>query len=100
MPPRSPFRMVAPLLLLLVVVTVWLTVSPGDDEPSGRPVAGTTTTTSSPPSRRTHTVRAGDDPSSVAARYGLEVDELLELNPRADPRALRAGQRLRLRARD
>lgn len=99
MPPRSPFRMVAPLFLVLVVVAVWLVVSPETDEPSGQPTA-VTTTESSGPTRRTYTVRRGDNLSSVAARFGLDVDALIELNPQADPQALRTGQRLRLRARE
>lgn len=92
--------MVAPLALVVVVVAVWLLVSPGADEPEGRPTAGVTTTTTAGPTRRTYTVRRGDNLSSVAARYGLDVDDLIELNPQADPQALRTGQRLRLRARE
>lgn len=100
MPPRSPFRMVAPFVLVLVVVVIWLVVSPATEDEAGRPTAVTTTTASTGPTRRTYTVRRGDNLSSVAARYGLDVDELIELNPQADPQALRAGQRLRLRPRD
>lgn len=92
--------MVAPLVLVTVVVAVWLLVSPATDAPSGPSSAATTTTTEAGPKRRTYTVRRGDSLSSVAARYGLDVDALIELNPQADPQALRAGQRLRLRARD
>lgn len=100
MPPRSPFRMVAPLVLVLVVVAVWLVVSPATDDRVAVPTAATTTEATTGPTRRTYTVRRGDSLSSVAARYGVDVDDLIELNPRADPQALRAGQRLRLRPRD
>jgi LysM repeat protein len=101
MPPRSPFRVVPPLALVAVLVAVWLLVAPGSDEPSERPVAGPTTTTTAPrTTRRTYTVRPGDNLTSVAARYGLDVAQLVELNPQVDPQALRAGQRIRLRPRD
>jgi len=100
MPPRSPFRVVPPLALVAVLVSVWLLVSPGSDDAPVRPAAGTTTTTAERPTRRTYTVRRGDNLSSVAARYGLDVDALIELNPQVDPQALRAGQRIRLRPRD
>lgn len=100
MPPRSPFRFVAPSALVAAAVAVWLLVSPLTEK-SQAPRASTTTTRSADgPKRRTYTVRRGDSLSSIAARYDLDVDVLVELNPQADPQALRAGQRLRLRARE
>lgn len=98
MPPRSPFRLLAPGALLAVLVAIWLLAHPGEDRPAERPVAGTTTTVASAePRRRTYTVRAGDNLTSIADRYGITVQRLEELNPRADPQTLRRGQRLRLR---
>ncbi|MGX6449654.1 LysM peptidoglycan-binding domain-containing protein [Patulibacter sp. S7RM1-6] len=99
MPPRSPFRFLAPGALLAVVVAVFLVVS-ADRSPrgSGTATASTTRTTATKqPKRRTYKVEAGDSLSGIAARYGLTVDQLLELNPKVDPQAIRAGQRLRLR---
>ncbi|CAB4962028.1 unannotated protein [freshwater metagenome] len=100
MPPRSPFRVVPPLALIAVLVAVWLLAQPASDDPADRPVAGTTTTSAPTTTRRTYTVRPGDNLSSVATRYGLDVQQLIELNPQVDPQALRTGQRIRLRPRD
>jgi LysM repeat protein len=101
MPPRSPTRFLAPGALLAVIVAVFLVVSSGRDGGSDpAPVAGTTTaatTTAKQPKRKTYKIRSNDNLSSIAERYGLTVDRLVELNPEIDPQALRAGQRLRLR---
>ncbi|MEV4421868.1 LysM domain-containing protein [Patulibacter sp. NPDC049589] len=97
MPPRSPFRIVAPLALVAVVVAVYLLVSPGTDSPAPARPAAETTTTVAQPKRRTYTVRTGDSFSSVAHRYRITVERLIELNPKLDPQTLRHGQRLRLR---
>jgi LysM repeat protein len=100
MPPRSPFRFLAPGALLAVVVAVFLVVSGGRSGGGPSPSAGTTTAASAATKksgRRTYTVRANDNLTSIAQRYGLTVDELVELNPKIDPQALRKGQRLRLR---
>lgn len=43
-----------------------------------------------------HTVAAGDTLWTIAAAYGVSVDELMELNSIDDPRALRIGQSLKL----
>ncbi len=99
MPPRSPFRFLAPGALVAVVVAVFLVVSAGrSPQGGGEPASRTTATTATKqPKRKTYTIRAGDNLSEIAARYGLTVERLLELNPRVDPQAIRAGQRLRLR---
>jgi LysM repeat protein len=97
MPPRSPFRLLAPGALVAVLVAVWLLASPGPDRAADRPVVTTTATTAREPRRRSYTVRAGDSLSAVAARYGITVERLTELNPKVDPQTLRRGQRLRLR---
>jgi LysM repeat protein len=99
MPPRSPFRMVAPLALVLAVGAVWLLAAPSSDDPASRPTAGTTTVDSGP-KRRLYTVRRGDNLASVAARFGVDVDRLIELNPQVDPQVLTTGQRIKLRPRD
>ena len=43
-----------------------------------------------------HTVAAGDTLWTIAAAYGVSVDELIELNSIDDPRTLRIGQSLQL----
>ncbi|MGH3023649.1 MAG: LysM peptidoglycan-binding domain-containing protein [Gaiellaceae bacterium] len=58
------------------------------------------TTGSAPTSgRRFYRVRRGDTLESIAARFEIGVDELLELNPGIDPLALSPGQRIRVRPR-
>jgi hypothetical protein len=44
----------------------------------------------------TYTVQAGDSLSTIAARTGVDVETLLELNPDAEPQQLQAGQELEL----
>ncbi len=42
-------------------------------------------------------IQAGDTFAAVAARYGTTVEQLLILNPDADPIALSIGQRIRVK---
>ncbi len=44
----------------------------------------------------TYTVQAGDSPFSIAAKCGVDLNDLLELNGIDDPRSLRVGQELKL----
>lgn len=95
----SPLRFLAPGALLAVLVAVFLVVQSGfDDDATSKPTAQTApATTTKAKGRRTYTVRAGDNLSEIAQRYGLSVEQLQELNPDVDPQAIRTGQRLRLR---
>lgn|SRR5689334_12477837 len=93
----SPLRFLAPGALLAVLLAVFLVVQSGTGEDAVKPVAGATTERTPAKGRKTYTVRAGDNLSQIAQRYGLTVDALQELNPDVDPQAIRAGQRLRLR---
>jgi tetratricopeptide (TPR) repeat protein len=43
---------------------------------------------------RTHTVKAGETPASIAKQYAVKLDALLSANPRLDPRRMRPGQTL------
>ncbi|MGE4427991.1 MAG: LysM domain-containing protein [Solirubrobacteraceae bacterium] len=98
MPPTSPLRYLAPVALVVVVVAVLLVGRSGSDD--GDPVTTATTaaqTTPDRPSRRSYTVRPGDNLSAIAVRFGLTLEELRDLNPRLDPQTLRDGQRVRLR---
>jgi len=85
------------LLVLVIGVLVVLVASGGsndDDKDAGAVSAPAATVPK--PSRRTITVRAGDNPSAIAERAGIPIERLLELNPRVDPRALRVGDKLKL----
>jgi tetratricopeptide (TPR) repeat protein len=45
---------------------------------------------------RTHVVQSGETPFSIAKKYGLKLDALMNANPGLDPRRLRVGQTLTL----
>ena len=47
-----------------------------------------------PAAVRVHTVQRGDTLSSIAARYGVSVGELIALNDLDDRDVIRVGQRL------
>jgi LysM repeat protein len=108
---RSPARWLAPLALITCAIAVYAVVnntigSPGGGETS----AGERTVASPPASHRSktrkqrpsaptmYTVRSGDILSSIAEETGVPVERLRALNPGVDARALRVGQRLRLRS--
>jgi hypothetical protein len=44
----------------------------------------------------TYTVEAGDSPSGIAEKCGVDLNDLMELNDIDDPRNLRVGQELKL----
>lgn len=47
-----------------------------------------------PTGTRTHTIKAGDTPSSVARQYGIKLQALMEANPTVNARKLKVGQPL------
>jgi LysM repeat protein len=53
---------------------------------------------SSTSGRKQHKVESGESPSSIARRYGVPVNSLLQANPGLDPRRMRIGQVLNLPA--
>ena len=48
--------------------------------------------------RRTHVVKSGETPSSIARRYSLKLELLLSANPGLDPRKMKVGQALTIPA--
>jgi len=64
-------------------------VTAGIREASARPVSAS----------RTHVVKSGETPFSIARAYGVPVTSLLGANPGVDPKRLRPGQPLSLPAR-
>lgn len=58
-----------------------------------------TTTVSRPrtPPRRYYRIESGDTFGSLASRFDVSVERLLELNPGVDPSSLRVGQKIRVR---
>jgi hypothetical protein len=64
--------------------------------PNSRP-APTPEPFRAPPSRYTsHRVQSGENPSSIARKYGVSLNALLAANPGLDPHRLRAGQVLNI----
>ena len=108
---RSPFRLLAPLALLVVAGAIVFVVMSNASSSSdgGSPAAPgtdaerTTTTddretrTEPKPRGNSYTVKTGDTLGGIAERTGVQVEQLLELNPDLDPQTLVAGQKIKLR---
>jgi LysM repeat protein len=105
-------RFLAPLALIAFAVAVLMVVAgsgvTGDDDSSSdnagaRDIPAATgqktTTTGNKQTKipRSYTIRANDTLSGIAARWGLTVEKLQELNPDLDPQGLVAGQKIKLR---
>lgn len=60
------------------------------------PRTTTAATTTSEPGVEFYEIQSGDTLAAIAARFGTTVEQLLILNPDADPVALRIGQRIRV----
>ena len=86
-------RILAPVTLLLAVTIAVLLVRAGLDD--GRPDVERPGVSAVQP--RFHVVAGGETLASVAARYGVEVDQILDLNPGIDPVSLAVGSRIRVR---
>jgi LysM repeat protein len=90
-------RWTLPALLLTLVVGGTIIVAASGR--GGGPKHGVTSKRPTPAGRgaaKRITVRSGDTPTSIAKRAKITLLELLELNPRVDPRALRPGQTLKI----
>jgi LysM repeat protein len=84
----------------LVIPVSGSSVSSGASSASGGSSASTASSTSAraptTAGSRTHTVKAGEFPATIARQYGMTTGELLALNGITDPRRLRVGQTLRV----
>jgi LysM repeat protein len=105
---RSPYRLLAPLALVLVagavaVVIASSDVADGDDNESTVTTTEQTTTERTNTTgrgrrlRRNYVVKPGDSFGSIAEKTGVSVEQLGLLNPEVDPQALVVGQRIKLR---
>jgi LysM repeat protein len=95
--------------LIRVGETLIVPVS-GSSSSSGSAVSGSTVSTvsvaapsvtysaPSSSSARTHTVKSGEYPATIARKYGMTTGELLALNGITDPRKLQVGQVLKVSA--
>jgi LysM repeat protein len=64
-------------------------------DPVDQPIASRQPTASA---AKTHTVKAGESPYSIAKKYGVKLNLLLAANPNVDPKRLRVGQMLTIPA--
>jgi peptidoglycan endopeptidase LytE len=103
---QSPARVLAPLALALCTIAfLYVVISSGssDDGGGGSTSAKTSTserkrpTTTPQTVKRTYTVKTGDTLGGIAAKTGVSVEKLQELNPGLDPQALVSGQKIKLR---
>ena len=104
---RSPARFIAPLALVAFALALFVVVSRTSSEEGGRTGAkGTAEPAQVTPSptakkkrkqRKTYTIKAGDTPSGIAAKVGVPLDQILELNPDLDPQTLTPGTKIKLR---
>ena len=103
-------RLLAPVALavtgLVVIVVISSSLGGGDESAgegggNGGQRAGKTETTSTEAKTekapKKYTVQPGDSLSAIADRFGIEVTEIVELNPDVDPQALVTGENLKLR---
>jgi LysM repeat protein len=102
---RHPARYVAPLALAGAVAAIVLVVNRTQPAPKAGGTTATTATTTTTTVRTPHHrprhkyyhVKSGDLLSTIARRYGMSTQAILELNPNLDPQTLQTGQRIRLR---
>ncbi len=74
------------------------TVAPSASKVSAPAPSVSASTFKSNGSTRTHTVKAGEFPATIARQYGMTSGELLALNGITDPRSLQIGQVLNVSA--
>ena len=89
-------------LLAATVVVALVRVGLSDDGPAATktkpkktPIAQVRS--GAPAAKRLYTVRAGDTLVTIAARTGVPVTRLRQLNPNAEPTSLFIGDQIRLR---
>ena len=99
-------RLLAPVALAVFAVAFFAVVlSSGTDDQKAGPAAATSEKRSSKPRSATrprpnatsYTVKTGDTLAGIAAKTGVPVEQLQEINPELDPQALVSGQKIKLR---
>ncbi len=84
---------------LAAMVPAKKTAAPPTSAPPLMPVAAripeapaTKPAKASAPSTRTHAVKKGDIPETIARQYGVKLEALLAANPNLDPKRMKIGQ--------
>src|SRR4051812_46992294 len=114
---RSPGRFLAPLALIAVIVALLSIISSSNNssgssgDSTTTPGAQTTSTSKKSTTKSkskstksgttrvkaTYTVKVGDTLGAIAAKTGVSLTRIQELNPNVDPHAMVAGQQIRLK---
>lgn len=68
-------------------------VRPGVTPPDGPKISKVAA-----PTTRTHTVKQGDIPTTIAKQHGVKLEALLAVNPDLDPKRMKIGQLVKLPA--
>ena len=97
-------RLLAPIAIIAVAVSVYLVVHGTVDNHHTVTQTHNGLNATKPHHRHRHSsrpkyyvVRPGDTLSGIAARTGVALTTLEQLNPNISPNALQSGERLRLR---
>ncbi len=75
------------------------TPAPAPPGPGPAPTSVSLSTNPPPPvatAAKTHKVRQGETPSSIAAQYGIKLETLMAANPKLEPRRMQIGQVLNI----
>ena len=108
----------APLALIAVIVALMAIVNGNGNSSGSGSSSATTASTTTPPAKttkkkssskksktttstgtspKTYTVEVGDTLGGIAAKTGVPLSKIQELNPNVDPHTMNAGQEIRLR---
>lgn len=93
--PRAPTNPSTPILVMTQPVAEL--PATGVSAAPERPAVGTASPTPVP-RLRTHTVKSGESPYSIARQHGVPLNALLAANPGLDPKRLQVGQALNIPA--
>jgi LysM repeat protein len=107
---RNPSRWLAPLALLACAIAVFAIVSGGSSGTSSngtatpsRPASSSKATQKQSGAKkrrsggaRTYRVQPGDTLSAIAAKTGVPLTRIEQLNPSLDSQALQTGQKVKL----
>ncbi len=100
----APVGLIVFTIVLIVVIVTSTGGGDGDDESSGAGQGRTTktekttkTTTQKTIEEPIYVVKSGDNLATIAEDTGVSMADIEELNPDIDPRALVAGQKIKLK---
>lgn len=98
---RNPLRYVAPIVLVLAITGASLIVANhtggGDSAQSAHVVKHQPGPRGKYAKATFYTVQPGDNLTTIAAKTGVSVQTLEQLNQSLDPNSLQTGEKLRLR---